>query len=103
DPAGELGRVGEKIEYDLADDPLVDAGINLVVAIEEAKLDAARRGAAAAHADCVVEAAHEIEVVFLQRQLSGLRLREIEDVVDDREQVVAAAVDVGDVFDVTIV
>ena len=79
----EFDRVGEQVEQDLADQPLVDQAAHALVDNVQAKMDVACEGAGTAHAHRVFGAAQNIRVLLAQRKLAGFGLRQIENVVDD--------------------
>src|SRR5690349_4009809 len=95
---GEFDGVGEKIEHDLADQSLVDMGVDRFRGVGEVQIDTGGHRAATAHAHRVIKAAHQVDIFLLQGELARLGLGQIENIVDDRQQVVAAVVDVRDIF-----
>ena len=95
---GELHRVGQQVEDDLAQARDVAAIAARHVALEqvgdvEVLLDGARRDEVERRLDAVAQ----VERLRLDVHAAGLDLREVEDVVDDREQRVARVADRGDV------
>src|SRR5262249_49780979 len=90
DPAalwGELDRVGEQVEEDLLDLPLVGAhGADLAVD-RLGEGDAAADRARAARGEGVVDGDGQRDGRQLELHAPGLDLRQVEDVVDQREQV----------------
>ena len=94
----ELHGVREQVEDDLPDPPLVsfddvDARIR-----RERDLDAVQQRSLAHHHDAALECLIEREGCDLELDLPRLDLRQIEDVVDQREQMVARGEDVLEVL-----
>ena len=91
---GELHGVAEEVEEHLAD----PAGIALdhlrhVGRGKATELEALLAGRLGDEVERVLEDRADVEVHRLERQLAGLDLREVEDVVDDRQQVLGRAAD----------
>ena len=95
---GELHRVGEQVEHDLPQPRDVADDRRRHVAFEhvgdvEVLLDGARGDEVERRLDAFAQ----VERLRLDVHAAGLDLREVEDVVDDREQRVAGVADGGDV------
>ena len=99
-PAGrrELDRIREDVEDDLANSPLVAADAVRVWRKLERELHAVLRRAFANHHDPTFERFPQREGRDVKFDLAGLDLRQIENVVDQGEQVVAGRKDVGEVL-----
>ena len=95
--AGELHRIGQEIEKDLLQRPAVgfDHQPRRPVAGE---VDIALAGGLADHLHAVLDDVGHVDVVDVERHAAGLDLGHVEDVVDDLEQIGAAAVDVAGIF-----
>ena len=89
----ELDRVGEKIEHDLLEQPLVRPHADALGDVG-GQLDPLVVGAGRYDPHGVVEEAAEPDLLEVETDAAGLDLRHVEDVVDDVEQVLAALVDV---------
>ena len=95
--AGEFHRVRQKVDDDLLDRPAIgeqrhrigDAGFDGDRLFRRLQRDDANRFA---------DQRTEIDFLAVHRELAGLDLRHVEDVVDDAQQIFAAAVDVGGIF-----
>ena len=94
----ELDRVREEIEDDLAHAPLVAVDEVDVGGPRERELDAVPGRPLAHHDDAALECLTEREVGELELDLSGLDLRQVEHVVDQRQQMVAGREDVFEVL-----
>src|ERR1051325_7393426 len=84
---GELDAVANKIEQDLAQ----AAGIALevcrhIVVDDRRKLDLIFVGALDKQIECAFDGLPQIEIERLEMQLARFDLREVENIVDDREQ-----------------
>ena len=96
---GELDGVVAEIDQDLTEPERIapemgrDRGLNL-----EDQLKPLGRGLLAHQVADILKHLVEIEVDVFDRQFAGLDLREIENVVDDAEQVLAGALDLLDVI-----
>ena len=62
-----------------------------------------RSNARAHHPHAVFDGFGGVEYILVERQLAGLDLRQIEDIVDDLKQVVPTIVNIARVFPVTLV
>ena len=97
-PRRELDGVREQVEDDLAEAPLV-AGHQVDVRCElERELNAVLDRAFAHHHDAAFERLAQREAGELELDLPGLDLRQVEHVVDQREQMVARGEDVVEVL-----
>ena len=96
---GELDRVVGEVDEDLAQAQRVADQVGRARSRPTSKtqLQPLGRGLLGDQVGHVVEHLLEVEVDVLDRQLAGLDLREVEDVVDDAEQVLAGALDLLDV------
>ena len=91
---GELERVRHEVHEDLADAQLVALGPAMQVRIDvEQQLDALLVRALREQVDDFFHHLADVEVLRLEAQLAGFDLREVENVVDDREQRVRRALD----------
>ena len=97
----EFDRVGQEIEGDLLERAPVgaqaDAGRNLGADFEVFVL-----GACGHDTQGVAQFAVKLDVLQVELETSGLDLRHVEHVVDDVEQVFAAAVNVAAVLDIFV-
>ena len=96
---GELHRVRQEVQHDLAEAPgVAEDRLGQVRAHRVGQLDALLRGRRRDHVERALDATRERERLGLEVDLAGLDLREVEDVVDDREEGVARRPDrVGEV------
>ena len=87
---GELHRVGQQVEQDLAQSAQVadDRGRQIVLQLV-GELDALGGGRGHDHVERALDALGEAEGLVDEVDLARLDLREVEDVVDDRQQRVA--------------
>ena len=99
----ELDGVGDQIEQDLQDQLAVGARDHLIGAGFERDLDSALQRLGLAHADALARHLDKIDLALLEGELVRLGLGEIQDVVDDREKVIAAGGDVLDVGGIVLV
>jgi hypothetical protein len=91
---GELDRVREQVEDDLAEPALVaEDRLGQAVAQRVGQLDALPRRGRGHDVEGALDRGPERERLGLEVDLARLDLREVEDVVDDREQRVAARPD----------
>ena len=100
---GELDRVREQVDDDLLEladvgDPVAEAVLDL-----ERQHQAVAAGPLADQRRAVVEQHRQRGPRQIELHPAGLDLREVEDVVDQREQVVARAVDVEQVLELLVV
>ena len=84
---GELDRVGEEVEEDLAEAPLVSPhGVWRAGLHEPRDLESLPPGLLGDELDRALDELLEVEVDGIELQLARLDLREVEDVVDDRQE-----------------
>ena len=93
----ELDGIGDQIEQDLQHQLGVGAHDHMIGAGLGTNGDASLLPPGFAHADAFRHHLDEVDLAFIQGELVGFRLGEIENVVDDGKQMMAA---VGDVLDV---
>src|ERR1700741_668982 len=92
--AGDLDRVGEQVEADLLELALVGLECAEPLVDLERKRDAVALRPLAHQRHRVRQRARQVEARELEVHAPGLDLREIQDVVDQREEVAAGLVDV---------
>ena len=93
---GELDRVADVVEQDLADAVAVAMQRRRQMVGVDDQLDILRHRLVAHHVGNAEQHALDREVALFQVQLAGLDLREIEHVVDDAEQVVCRVLDLAE-------
>src|SRR5207237_3457274 len=99
----ELERIRQEIQEDLLDLALVGADRADALVDVPAQRDAAAAGALAHEGQGVVDGGGQIELDDLQLHASGLDFREIEDVVDERQEMPAGVEDVAQVLRLLVV
>jgi hypothetical protein len=93
---GEFQRVRHQVHEDLADAQLVALGPAMQVRIDvEQELDAFLMSPLCKQVNDLFNDLADIEILRFETKLAGLDLREVENVVDDREQRVGRALDGG--------
>ncbi|MCX5743251.1 MAG: hypothetical protein NT062_12225, partial [Proteobacteria bacterium] len=93
-PLGELHRVRQQVEQHLPDAPEVAADPERGRRIDEVReLEPLRRRGRRDQVERGLDALAQVERMELDLELARLDLREVEDVVDDRQQVIAARPD----------
>ena len=91
---GELHGVADQVGQHLAQRPGIAAQRRGHIAVDERRqLEPFRLRLLGQHVDRVLDRAAQVEIDLLEAQLPGLDLREVQDVVDDRQQRVAARLD----------
>ena len=87
---GELDRVGDQVGEDLPEAEAVAVDAQRRAALDErAQVEVLGAGVLGEHVDGRVDRLGEVELGALELELAGLDLRQVEDVVDDRQQRVA--------------
>ncbi len=96
---GELDRVVAVIDQDLAQaQRITDQGLGQAGFELEDQFEPLAAGLLADQVGDVLEHRVELEVGGFDRELAGLDLREVQDVIDDAEQVLARALDLAEVI-----
>ena len=90
---GELDRIAEVVEQRLADAGRVAEQAGRQVLGLNLQVEPARFRAFGEHVAYLLDQSSRVDLDLLQRQLAGLDLREVEDVVDDVVEVLAGIVD----------
>ena len=91
---GELDRVGQQVEDDLAEPALVaDDRPRQALVDRVDELEVLGRGGRCEHVEGALDARASANGLVVELDLAGLDLREVEDVVDDRQQRVAGRPD----------
>src|SRR5262245_60009964 len=101
DPASlgrELQRIGEKVQQHLLDLALVGSDRTEALVDRSTERDPSATRALSHEGQRVVDGRRQVEVRQLQFHASGLDLRQVEDVVDQGEQMLAGGEDVLEVF-----
>ena len=88
----------EEVEHDLPDRALVAPELGRLSAEAEGQLDALGLGADLDHAPAVLGDIDERHRLLVELVLAGLDAREVEELVDEVEQVLAGRVDVARIF-----
>ena len=90
----ELHRVAGEVHHDLPQARHVaNDGVGHVLLDEVAEVQAFRPGLGAEQFERLLDAGAQLEGMILQRHAAGFDLREVQDVIDDRQQRVAATAD----------
>ena len=100
---GELHRVAEEVEQDLAEPQLVSANRRQVIGELEGQGDAVLCRPLPNQRQGVLEGDRRVEGRQVQLHLAGLDLGEVEDVVEQREEVPAGVANVAEVVLLTVV
>ena len=90
----ELDRVGQQIQDDLPDLPLVRADVLDLLGHGQLQRDAVPPGALADEGQGILERRRQVDVRHLELHPAGLDLREVEDLVDEGQEVLPGGVDV---------
>ena len=101
--AGELDRVRQEVEHDLLELALVADIVAQGLVDSHLELYAVALRALAHQGDGVVERGGQIEGSHLQLHAPGLDLGQVEDVVDERQEMLAGGVDVLGVIELFFV
>jgi hypothetical protein len=94
--AAELHRIGEQVVEDLLDLARVRPNRAQILRGIQTQVDVASLGFLPDDGQAVREQRRDLHRLEVERHLAGLHLGQVEDVVDQREQMLAAAEDVAD-------
>ena len=96
---GELDGIADQVGEDLLEPHGVAAQAQRGVTVDDAhQLQALVMGAGGEHGQSVIDQVAQVEREVFQNQLAGLDLGEVQDLVDDRQQVVGGFLDGRQVF-----
>src|SRR5690349_5910942 len=98
----ELDRIGKEVDENLSKRALIAADEWARTRCLDAENDAASLRLRVEHRDRIIDQPSKVDVDFSEHELTGLDLRQIENIVDERQQMTARPIDVPGIFGILI-
>src|SRR5690348_2583910 len=98
----ELDRIGKEVDENLSKRALIAADEWARTRCLDAENDAASLRLRVEHRDRIIDQPSKVDVDFSEHELTGLDLRQIENIVDERQQMTARPMDVPGIFGILI-